>query len=267
LQQLYPQPAKPADVVSEPSRRLRRKDPPDEVDADTMARITGPLSEYDAADRSAAFHNVVRVLFHANHSIEEIVALMEPHPDGVAKRYIAEGRLPKMVELSFNKFRGEEEIRGAIDKLNEQYFVVKIGAQTLIGELRPSLRLTKVQDFHTWLANQRIIVQGPRGGMKVKPLSNIWLTDPGRRQFEGVDLVPGGEEVLPNGYLNLWRGFGVQPKQGAWPLMMRHVIYVLAAGDRNAAEYILKKGGRKKIENRCHHWFVHGLICQIFLCC
>jgi hypothetical protein len=117
----------------------------------------------------------------------------------------------------------------------------------------------KVQDFRTWLANKRITVRGPRGGIKLIPLSEIWLTHPSRRQFEGVDLVPGGKEVLPNGYLNLWRGFGAQPKQGEWPLMIRHVIEVLAAGDRNAAEYIL----------RWVAWAVQhpGELAEVALCC
>jgi hypothetical protein len=68
----------------------------------------------------------------------------------------------------------------------------------------------------------------------------VWLEHPKRRQYEGVDLIPNAPKELPNGKLNLWRGFGVEPKQGNWELMYRHIRDVLADGDNKAAEYILR---------------------------
>ena len=67
------------------------------------------------------------------------------------------------------------------------------------------------------------------------------LEHPKRRQYEGVDLVPNAPKELPNGTLNLWRGFGVVPKQGEWQLMVRHIYDVLASGDDRAADYILRR--------------------------
>jgi hypothetical protein len=58
--------------------------------------------------------------------------------------------------------------------------------------------------------------------------------------YEGIDLVPGGPEVLSNNRLNLWRGWGVEPKQGTWPLMAAHIRDVLADGDEQAALYIFR---------------------------
>ena len=41
-------------------------------------------------------------------------------------------------------------------------------------------------------------------------------------------------------HVNLWRGWGVEPKQGDWSLMQRHINEVLANGDATSASYILK---------------------------
>jgi hypothetical protein len=72
-----------------------------------------------------------------------------------------------------------------------------------------------------------------------KPAALFWLSNPNRRQYEGLDLAPNGPAVLPGNFLNLWRGWGVDAKPGGWPLMRRHVNEILAAGDAEFAEYIL----------------------------
>lgn len=59
------------------------------------------------------------------------------------------------------------------------------------------------------------------------------------RKYEGIDLVPGGPPVSAGGNLNLWRGFGVDPKQGDWRLMERHIYEVPANGDEEFARYII----------------------------
>jgi hypothetical protein len=40
--------------------------------------------------------------------------------------------------------------------------------------------------------------------------------------------------------LNLWRGWGVEPKPGDWSLMRRHIKEVLAGGNAEAADYIIR---------------------------
>ena len=81
---------------------------------------------------------------------------------------------------------------------------------------------------------------GKQGDTTRKPLGDYWLRHRDRRDYEGVDLVPNAKEELANGCLNLWRGFGVTAKPGGCSLMFRHIYFVLAAGDRGSAEYILR---------------------------
>jgi Mesyanzhinovviridae DNA primase len=76
--------------------------------------------------------------------------------------------------------------------------------------------------------------------MRGIPTAPYWLAHPDRRQYEGLDIVPNGPAVLPNGYLNLWRGWGVDPKPGSWKLLRRHVEEVLANGSQVFADYMLR---------------------------
>lgn len=72
------------------------------------------------------------------------------------------------------------------------------------------------------------------------PLGLTWLKWHRRRTYEGLDLSPNGEEVLPGNVLNLWRGWGVEPRAGKWPRMQEHVTEVLANGNAAEASYIFK---------------------------
>jgi hypothetical protein len=138
----------------------------------------------------------------------------------------------------------EEPAPNEIAKLNARHFLIRnVGGKCLVGEMQPNpigsgevLSLQSVDAFKTWYSNQTIVVGNkPRR----RPLGVAWLEHPKRRQYEGVDLVPNAPKELPNGNLNLWRGFGVEAKQGKWPLMLRHIGRVLANGDPGATRYIL----------------------------
>jgi hypothetical protein len=111
------------------------------------------------------------------------------------------------------------------------------GAPTGSG---PILLLQSRDDFRAWYGNEFVTVFDSHGNAKRKPLGDYWLKHHERRGYESVDLVPNAPEELPNGNLNLWRGFGVAAKPGDWSLMFWHIRFVLAAGDRMAAEYMLR---------------------------
>jgi hypothetical protein len=152
-----------------------------------------------------------------------------------------------VASISRAENKKREITESEIDELNARYFVVKIGGKSLIGEFvtplgedRQMLSLMFVDAFKTWLANRKIAVRNHQGKERLKPLANAWLEHPKRRQYEGVDLDPSWGAELPNGCLNLWRGFGVKPKKGEWPLLARHVSEVLANGDPKAADYIFQ---------------------------
>jgi hypothetical protein len=69
-----------------------------------------------------------------------------------------------------------------------------------------------------------------------------WLAQKERRQHEGITFRPGKNGVVEEtaGLLNLWNGFGIKPHLGDWSLMQRHIGEVLAAGNEQHAEYIIR---------------------------
>jgi hypothetical protein len=138
--------------------------------------------------------------------------------------------------------------RDIVAQLNQRHFLIRnVGGKCLVGEMVPNpigsgqmLSLQSREDFRAWYGNQFVTVYDSQGNANRKPVGDCWLKHRDRRDYEGVDLVPNAPEELPNGCLNLWRGFGVTARHGDWPLMFWHICFVLAAGDQRAAEYILR---------------------------
>jgi hypothetical protein len=73
-----------------------------------------------------------------------------------------------------------------------------------------------------------------------RPLSigQWWLEHPLRKQYRGVIFQPGGGPVI-EGRLNLWTGFGVEPRKGEWGRMREHIFKVCAAKDNDVDAYFL----------------------------
>lgn len=87
-------------------------------------------------------------------------------------------------------------------------------------------------DFRTLYMNRVIPC-----GKQIVELGKWWLTHPERRQYFGVVFEPGRGSVV-DGKLNLWTGWGVEPRRGDWGLMRKHIFEVLAACDETVDGYI-----------------------------
>jgi hypothetical protein len=84
------------------------------------------------------------------------------------------------------------------------------------------------------------MVKGGAQKIGAAPVAGWWLSQPGRRQYEGLDLVPNAPMALPGQRLNLWRGWGVEPKEGDWSLLRNHIRVVIANEEQRSEEYILR---------------------------
>jgi hypothetical protein len=105
------------------------------------------------------------------------------------------------------------------------------GDKRYVYQLPTFLRFEDLRNFHL---NRYINV----GDDKVS-IGKWWLAHPDRRQYRGVVFIPGGEPII-DGRLNLWRGWGVEPKRGDWPLLREHIHEVLAARDDDVDAYIFR---------------------------
>ena len=127
----------------------------------------------------------------------------------------------------------------AIKEMNDKHAVISnLGGKCVVMEWTKSLIMPDAKElayqsftsFRERYANQHVDFGGPYGRMSK---ATYWLAHPQRRQYEGLDLMPNGPAVLPGGYLNLWRGWGVEPRKGSWQLMQRHI----AGGVGNGNQY------------------------------
>jgi hypothetical protein len=140
----------------------------------------------------------------------------------------------------------EEVISPELRLLNEKHFVLENDAgRCRVAEWVPSdgdgrdqLSIQSFEDFRNRYMHRQVSVGlGPKGHPNFKSLGKFWLEHAMRRQFRGLIFRPGKPRVI-NGFLNLWRGFGIEPASGNWSLMKEHIACVLASGDKIAAEYI-----------------------------
>jgi hypothetical protein len=99
------------------------------------------------------------------------------------------------------------------------------------------------QAFEQWKAND--FIPSLEKTNKVETVGPWWWRHPKRRQFDGVVFKP--PITLQTVYasegrrlFNTYRGWGVEPKPGDWPLMRRHIKEVLANGDPKTDDYIIR---------------------------
>jgi hypothetical protein len=184
----------------------------------------------------------------------ELKAAMEKEDKAQAEVKVAEGAkaeeaAPKpgtALVVAANELPVEAALPEAIKKMNDKHAVIgNLGGKCVVMEWVPSAIMPGAKDLayqsftslRERYANQFVDHGGPRGR---EALAMYWLTHAQRREYEGLDLVPNGLPVLPGGYLNLWRGWGVEPQKGSWRLIQQHIAEVLANGNQEFEDYIKK---------------------------
>lgn len=95
-------------------------------------------------------------------------------------------------------------------KLNENYAFLATGQGHVICETKNPdgrffLKHHSLAGFHAKFANKTLSL----GNGKTHPISELWMKDPGRREYEAVCFKPGLE--VAKEFYNLWRGFAVEP--------------------------------------------------------
>jgi hypothetical protein len=130
-----------------------------------------------------------------------------------------------------------------LDELNHRYSVVNEAGKVWVFEWRldPALGRQVLDrfsfaDFRRLYENERIeVVLGKK--IVSKSIADVWLASPARRQYlDGVIFDP--TEKSPATYMNLWRGFAVEPKPGDWSLMRTHIELVICNGNAEHADYV-----------------------------
>jgi Family of unknown function (DUF5906) len=125
-----------------------------------------------------------------------------------------------------------------LSAINKRFATVKYGSQVLIAcVFKGEISVMKAEDFHKMFGNVRV-----QQGKKTIEISRVWFEWEGRRQYfgRGVVFEPGGPQEIPDDMLNLWRGFGLKPKQGDWSLLRNHMLNVVCSRRQGDFDYLLK---------------------------
>jgi hypothetical protein len=129
-------------------------------------------------------------------------------------------------------------IEAVIEEMNSRHYVVlDNGFQVVTEEPDPVLdgrvryqRLSKT-DFRSSYEN-RLVEHNDR----VVSYADVWLKSPRRRQYKGMIFDPEREH---DGWLNLWKGWAVEPAPGDWSLLRQLILEVLVDGDEAHFEWVL----------------------------
>jgi Family of unknown function (DUF5906) len=134
----------------------------------------------------------------------------------------------------------------AVVELNERYFVAAMkGSVHIVQREYDDLLerhhhsfMTK-SGFQLLYGNRHIVVgKTPNGhGVSTKPLGGLWLADPNRPTFRAMVLDPDGR--CPPDVYNLWRGFGVEPKDGGWETIKSHLLAVICSGNGTYYDWLI----------------------------
>ena len=122
-----------------------------------------------------------------------------------------------------------------MQKLNDKHAIVDLNGKTrVINKDSPKIAFQTVADFHLFYANYLL----PGAGEKMVAASTLWMKHPSRETYKGVDFRPNNVGLRDN-YLNMWRGWGVEPVEGDTSLFTDHLREVICSGNQDHYEYLM----------------------------
>ncbi|WP_321995970.1 bifunctional DNA primase/polymerase [Xanthomonas citri] len=133
-----------------------------------------------------------------------------------------------------------EGIAAVIEEMNARHYVaLDNGFQVVTEEPDPIFdgrvryqRLSK-SDFRSAYENQLV-----EHNDKLMSRADLWLRSPHRRTYKGIIFDPAREQEH-EGWLNMWKGWSVEPRPGDWSLLRELIRDVLTDGDAASFEYVL----------------------------
>jgi hypothetical protein len=133
-----------------------------------------------------------------------------------------------------------EGVAAVIEEMNARHYVaLDNGFQVVTEEPDPIFngrvryqRMSK-SDFRSTYENQLV-----ERNDKLVSRADLWLRSPHRRTYKGIIFDP-ARELEHEGWLNMWKGWSVDPRPGDWSLLRELIRDVLTDGDAASFEYVL----------------------------
>src|SRR5581483_5008588 len=133
-----------------------------------------------------------------------------------------------------------------VEAINRDYALVLWGRGAVVvkeqpdGPIEDRVRVLSIEAFDHWFANRFTEIVASDGKIKTMTWSRAWRSDRRRRQYAGIEFFPNpdGAEGTP-GYLNLWRGFAVQPSaRGSYAVFRDHLLNNVCNGDAGLFKWV-----------------------------
>jgi hypothetical protein len=120
-----------------------------------------------------------------------------------------------------------DDVASLMEAWNTRFAVVQIGGKAFVAEDVDGGFL-----FYTFANFQQLyqpvavwVVE--RNKPSLKTAADTWLKCPTRTQYKGIVFAPG--ETQRPGFLNMWRGFAVEPVEGDCSLFLAHIRHNVCA--------------------------------------
>ena len=132
----------------------------------------------------------------------------------------------------------DAEIEERVLQMNLRYALMRIGKNTLIATFEKNANdvrvgFLNVGSFNIMLSNEPIFIKN-----KKHQMSDIWLASSLRREYYDMGIYPKGKE--PDGTLNIWNGWGVEPNPDAsCEKYLKHTEGVICNGNTENYEWLL----------------------------
>lgn len=133
-----------------------------------------------------------------------------------------------------------------MDAMNAEWAVVLMGSKAVILREQPDapiedrMRIISLDAFRAWYLNRFTQRRDKDGDIKVMTHATAWLHDRKRRQYAGIEFVPGAGGALTQGYYNLWRGFSVEPREGgSFAIFRDHLMTNVCHGDTALYRWVM----------------------------
>ena len=130
-------------------------------------------------------------------------------------------------------------VDAVIEELNSKHYIVLDNGFQVITEERDPVFDGRVRyqrmsrsDFRS--SYEHALVEK---NDKMVSKADAWLKSPERRQYKGLIFDPSGRDYP--GWLNMWKGWAVEPAPGDWSLLRRLIREVLVDGNEEHFEWVL----------------------------
>lgn len=135
---------------------------------------------------------------------------------------------------------GGSEAASLLQDYNERFAVVAVEGKFRIAEMAtverggPPMLFAK-EDFINFMTTDRMTIDPEE-----KPIekAKIWLANPRRRTFKGLDFIPGEDDTSP--ILNLWTGWAIDPDpEGSCNAWLDLLYYTICNQDDDLNRWML----------------------------